>query len=207
MFKTFKTFIVAATLTASVGTIPVLVDTVHADPRIVLTGMTIAERQMAMHAVGLFEQAHLPLPRLIIRRHHDPAFCGGREEGLHTKKGRLSIIDICTRKSDSHEERVMLHELGHAWTFHYMTRDQRDAFQAVRKWRVWNDYQPAAWEDNGAEQAAEIIVWALSDRPVPVEIYHSDCAQLRAGYEALTGREPLHGHEEMCRTIVRVNRS
>lgn len=167
MFRAVRAIVTTAALAAAISTIPSFVHPAHADPRIVLTGMSPAERQMAMHAIALFEEAHLPLPPLTIRGHEIRTACGGRK-GLHTTSSRRSLIDICTASSDSHEEQVMIHELAHAWSFRYMTDGQRTAFQRVRGWTVWLDYHQASWKDNGAEQAAEIIVWALSDHPVSV---------------------------------------
>ncbi len=93
--------------------------------------------------------------------------------------------------------RTITHELGHAWSFHFLTAAHRDAFQQVRGWDHWLDSENE-WEDSGAEQAAEIIVWAVSDHAVPVvKIDDNSCADLLAGYEALTGLAP-HGYTDLC---------
>src|SRR5262249_3947277 len=143
--------------------------------------------------------AGLPLPPLTIRRHHhDFAPCNGNS-GLHHMMGTESLIDICTAESGGQEARTILHELAHAWAFHFMTPEERQAFPDVRGWTYWLDYDKAVWSENGAEQAAEIIVWGLSDIPVPVlRIAHKTCADLRAGYVALTGLAPLHGLTNLC---------
>jgi len=178
-----------------------------ADPGIVLIGFSAAERELAIAAIDLFHQAGLPLPPLTIRRHHDPVDCQGFD-GLHHKAGRQSVIDLCARGGEANVERIIIHELGHAWSFHYLSDEHRAAFKAVRGWSVWMDYNRAKWEDNGAEQAAEIIVWALSDHPVPVvKIGHHTCAELQAGYIALTGLKPLHGYTNLCDDKAAVQRS
>lgn len=177
-------------------------------PNVQYVGMTAPERAVARHEVALFVEAGLPLPPLTIRRHHhDLAPCNGNS-GLHRTVGSGSVIDICTAETGGREARTILHELAHAWAFHFMTPQQRQAFQDVRGWTYWLDYDKAVWSENGAEQAAEIMVWALSDHHLPViRIQHHTCADLRAGYLALTGREPLHGFTTYCDSRVDVRLS
>jgi len=171
---------------------------VRPTPSIELVGMTADEEAAARRDVALFVEAGLPLPSLTINRHHDRVACNDHE-GLHHESGSRSVIDICTTESGVWEARTILHELTHAWAFHFMTRDHQRAFQKVRGWQYWLNYDDAAWEDNGAEQAAEIMVWGLSDHAVPVmRIDQRTCADLRAGYVALTGLEPLHGYTTYC---------
>ena len=113
--------------------------------------------------------------------------------------GDASVIDICTSSSGQWEERIILHERSHAWSFHYLTPEHREAFKQVRDWEHWLDYDNAAWKEIGSEQAAEIMVWALSDHPVQMmKIGGDPCADLLAAYVALTGLEPLHGFTHRC---------
>ena len=176
--------------------------------RVVMTGMTATERRATDEALSLFAQAGLPLPLLEIRRHHDFDPCNGHE-GLHRRFGERSIIDICTTETGDYEQRTLIHELGHAWTEHSLTSDRKQAFQDLRGWTSWLDYKQATWEDNGAEQAAEIIVWALSEHPFAVvKIHQNSCKDLHDGYVALTGREPLHGYTKLCKpSVATANRS
>ena len=178
----------------------------EAEPVAVITGMAAAEDQATQRSLALFGQAGLPLPPVEIRRHRDTAGCNGHE-GLHRRFGDRSVIDICTTESGDYEQRTIIHELGHAWSFHYMTNAQRTAFQQLRGWSAWlNNDQ--VWEDNGAEQAAEIIVWALSEDPTPVvKIDQNSCAELHDGYVALTGLEPLHGLTNLCNSVTTASRS
>ena len=167
------------------------------DPAVVLVGMSAAEEETAADAVALFADAGLDLPHVVIRRHHDTDGCNGHE-GLHRVSGTSSVIDICTDDHLDWTERTIVHELGHAWSFHYLTAAHRASFQEVRGWEHWLASENA-WEDNGAEQAAEIIVWALSDHAVPVvKIDNHSCSELLAGYVALTGLAPLHGYTDLC---------
>jgi hypothetical protein len=167
-------------------------------PAVVTVGMTTDEQDAVARTVALFAEAGLQLPTLTIRRHHDMAGCNGHE-GLHRIDGEASMIDICTTTSGESEQRTILHELSHAWAFHYLTPEHKEAFKQLRGWEHWLDYDSAEWEDNGAEQAAEIMVWALSDHPVQViKIDGNTCAALHDGYSALTGLEPLHGYTDRC---------
>jgi len=178
--------------------VPAAAHPVSADPGIVFGGFTKTERRLAIEAISLFHQAGLPLPRLEFHRHHSKAPCHGFD-GLHTGRGPSSTIHICVTGADAYVQRIIIHELGHAWSSHYLTAAHRAQFQKVRGWKVWLDYGRADWEGNGAEQASEIIVWALSDHAVPVvKIDHHTCADLQAGYVALTGLQPLHGYTNLC---------
>jgi len=174
---------------------------------VVLIGMTPAEEAGAIHMVALFAEAGLQLPPVTIRRHDDTDACNGHE-GLHHTDGDRSSIDICTPDRGAWEERTILHELSHAWAFHYLTPANKLAFKNLRGWDAWLDYRRAEWKDNGSEQAAEVMVWGLSDHPVqPTKIDQTTCAELHDGYVALTGLEPFHGYTDLCDETVRAQRS
>lgn len=175
---------------------------------VLITGETQAERQATYHTLSLFAEAGLELPAIEIHRHHDFDPCNGFQ-GLHRRFGDRSVIDICTVEVGDFEQRTLLHELGHAWTEHFLGEEHKLAFQQLRGWTSWLDYDNAAWEDNGAEQAAEIIVWALSEHPsAVVKIHPNSCDDLHDGYVALTGRQPLHGYTKPCNaSIATANRS
>jgi hypothetical protein len=178
-----------------------------AHPAVVLIGLSPAESDAAYRTVALFAAAGLPLPPVTIRRHQDAAACNAHD-GLHHTDGNRSLIDICTADGGNSEERVILHELTHAWAFHYLTPEHKAAFKQLRGWEYWLDYNHAEWKDNGAEQAAEIMVWALSDEPIQVNrIDQNSCAQLHDGYVALTNLEPLHGYTDRCDEVVNIQRS
>jgi hypothetical protein len=176
-------------------------------PAVQLTGLSTSEQDAAYRTVQLFADAGLELPPVTIRRHHDTTACNGHD-GLHHSVDNRSEIDICTVETDNAETRVILHELTHAWAFHFLTPERKEAFKQLRGWEYWLDYNHAEWKDNGTEQAAEIMVWALSDEPIHVnQIDHNSCAELHAGYVALTGREPLHGYTDRCDDVSSVQRS
>jgi hypothetical protein len=165
---------------------------------VVFVGFTPAEQTAGEHTVSLFAQAGLPLPQLEIRRHHSFEPCNGFQ-GLHRRFDQRSVIDICTVEVGDFEQRTLLHELGHAWTEHFLSAGAKQAFQTLRDNTAWLDYAHVKWEDNGAEQAAEIITWALSEQPTPVvKIHRNSCDDLHDGYTTLTGLEPLHGYTKLC---------
>lgn len=187
-------FCVAAPPAGSAASLPDRSDLV------VVVGMSPAEEAMSRHAVALFAEAGLSLPPLTIRRHPDKSGCNGYE-GLHRTKGPRSMIEICTTDSEGWEQRTILHELGHAWSTNFLTAEHRALFQQERGWTWWLNYEHANWEDNGGEQAAEIIAWAVNDQAMPVlKIGQNSCADLHASYVALTGLEPLNGRTDRCQS-------
>jgi hypothetical protein len=208
MSNTFRLITAIATLlTAALAPHEAIASAIHAHPAVVLVGMSPAESDAAYRTVALFAEAGLELPPVTIRRHQDAAACNAHD-GLHHTDGDRSVIDICTVETDDAETRVILHELTHAWGFHYLTPEHKAAFKRLRGWEYWLDYNHAEWKDNGAEQAAEIMVWALSDEPIQVNrIDQNSCAQLHDGYVALTGLEPLHGYTDRCHDVVNIQRS
>ena len=167
-------------------------------PEIELIALSATQREVVTHAVGLFEEAGLPLPALIVHGSEEPTACGGHD-GLHQPHEQLSEIFLCSSKSDQWFRRVVLHELAHAWSTIGLTVERRHAFQVLRGWDHWSDYDLAEWRDNGTEQAAEIIAWGVSDEAAPtVQIDHDSCGELRTGHLTLTGAEPLHGLTSLC---------
>ena len=160
--------------------------------------MSQSEHDAAVRMAALFTEAGLELPAVTIRRHADTTACDSHP-GSHRTVAAGSQIDICTADTGAYEQRLMLHELAHAWAAHYLTPERKEAFRNLRHWQYWQDYERAEWRYNGTEQAAEIIVWALSDHPVQVaQLDHHSCPDLRAGYITLTGLAPLHGYTDRC---------
>lgn len=159
------------------------------------------------HAVGLFAESGLVLPPLVVQGHMDKAACGGHD-GMHRLHAGWSEIDLCGGKPQhSAVVHTVLHEIAHAWAAAALTDERRAAFQALRGFEFWRNYQQAAWEDNGTEQAAEIIAWGVNDRSAStVRIDRVSCGELHAGYVALTGLEPRYGLTTIC-AGVKVGRS
>jgi hypothetical protein len=159
------------------------------------TGVQVVEWGLA-----LFGEAGLPLPGIDFVFHDSPQPCRGRP-GWHRRTGTRSTIDICAERSRSSLEFLVLHELAHAWDSHRLTDDRRAAFLGVRELTQWSGTETARWREYGAEQSAEVVVWAVFDRPVRmvrIPAPHNDCDHLLAGYHALTGQSPLYGYTDRC---------
>lgn len=147
----------------------------------------------------LFDEAGLDLPPLRYVFHGaDTEPCVGRP-GMHHHRDGVNVIEICASEMTRPIEGMILHETAHAWIDHNLTDERKAAFQQLRGWTYWRNYDKAAWHDNGTEQAAEIMVWGLIDRPLAmIRLDQNSCDELDAGYRTLTGRAPLHGFRDEC---------
>ena len=147
----------------------------------------------------LFDQAAFDLPPLRYVFHGDNSEpCFGRR-GMHHRVEGVNVIEICTSEMSSATPLLILHETAHAWIDHKLTDERKATFQELRGWIHWRNHDAADWHDNGSEQAAEIMVWGLIDRPLAlIRINQNSCDELDAGYRALTGQAPLHGYRDLC---------
>ncbi|NNF54965.1 MAG: hypothetical protein HKN03_11055 [Acidimicrobiales bacterium] len=164
-----------------------------------LSELPPAYAEMVYWAVGLFQRAELELPELEISYVGlDAKGCDWRLGG-HRRVGDLSQITLCETPNLHIREHLVLHEIAHAYLEHHLAPNRKARFKSLRGWTEWWNYDAAPWHENGAEQAAEILVWGLIDRPVGiVRIYQNTCAELDAGYRILTGRPPLNGFNDFC---------
>ncbi len=164
-----------------------------------LVDMNSEMTEMANWALDLFDQAQLELPPMRFVHHQgDREPCRGRD-GLHRLVDGVSVIEVCATEATFPTQVMILHETAHAWVGHQLTDERKAEFKDLRGWEHWRDYEAAAWHDNGTEQAAEIMVWGLIDRPLRmVRIYDTTCADLEAGYSTLTSEPPLHGFRDYC---------
>ena len=168
-------------------------------PTLELVNMPAAFADMAWWAIDLFDRAGLELPPLRYVHHDgDRTACRGRD-GLHHEIDGVSVIELCATDPAFAVRVMVLHETAHAWADHSLTDERKLAFQELRGWEHWRNYQAADWHENGTEQAAEIIVWGLIDRPIGmIRIDQNSCDELSAGYQTLTGTTPLHGYRDHC---------
>ena len=156
-------------------------------------------QEMAEWALDLFDQAEMELPAIEFRFHGDDVSGCNGNEGLHRPRGELSIVEICTSVVGWSTQVMVLHELSHAWSEYSADADDLAAFQELRGYDHWLNYEEALWHENGTEQAAEILVWGLVDRPMDMaRILDNSCDDLLAGYVTLTGDQPLHGFTDLC---------
>lgn len=156
---------------------------------------------LAMHvenAIGAFGDHGLPEPTAAsVTFDPDDPFCESHG-GRYTDSTRVVLLcfDAETMmRSDEElhrvEERLLLHELAHAWTQQHTTAEQREAFMDLHGVQRWNDGADR-WHKRGTEIAAETFVWVLWDRDDPPRSLASKDPDLLAeGFELLTGVRPL----------------
>lgn len=181
--------------TAAVAT---TTDRLDERPALELVGLSEQQSTMVTHAVTLYAEAGLDLPPLVVVGGDPATGCGGHD-GLHHLHDGWSHIDLCVDDESAAVFHNVLHEIAHAWAANDLEPQRQADFADQRDIAAWRDYATLAWEDNGTEQAAEIISWGVSDVPAPtVRIDQDSCAELRAGYETLTGAAPSYGLTDIC---------
>jgi hypothetical protein len=152
---------------------------------------TKADASLTEWALARFEQAGLELPPVSIAFHDDKEPCHGNL-GFY-RSGSPALIDICGFNWDRFvpaAKHTLLHELGHAWTQHTLTGEDRQGFLTLRHLATWGDDR-FEWSEQGSEQAAEIIAWALIDQDVQLAIGNASPDALAQAYMQLTGSLPL----------------
>lgn len=154
-----------------------------------------------------FSAAGIDLPNVEIDFPDDPASCFGYG-GIYTPSKRL--IRIC-RPSKS----TMIHEFAHAWIETSFSEADKEAFLEHRGLDSW--VGGSEWNLRGAEQAAEIITWALMDEDIThrwietdygsmsetrrlLKVPNSDLEQLVSAYTQLTGSTPNNRADDLRRT-------
>jgi hypothetical protein len=205
MWNHLPTSVMTATAALAFGAVALAVPTgdeeaVSSAPTPVELGAMPTEFvEMATWALGLFDDAELALPPMkLVYQGDDTAACSGWR-GAHRSVDGVSIIDICTSDPGPATAALVLHEIAHAWASVDLSDQRKEDFQTLRGWTEWSNHADVAWHDNGAEQAAEIMVWGLIDRPLAiVTINDHSCDDLEAGYRVLTGQAPLHGFRDVC---------
>lgn len=191
--------VLAGGLLPSAGAeLPATAAPVVSDP-VALSALPDDIEAMVVWALDLFDEAEMELPPLVINHHgEDTEPCNGRI-GLHRTTAARSVVELCTDDVSFPTQAMILHELAHAWVDHNVDEERRLAFQELRGYEYWHDYDEARWHENGTEQAAEIIAWGLFDRPMAMlRIHQNSCDELEAGYRTLTETAPLHGFRDKC---------
>lgn len=144
-------------------------------------------RELIEWAVNRYRSAGLDVPAVDVHFHTDPAGCRG-----YLGYTRGERIDYCVRLAmEPGPQRIVLHELAHAWAETHLTDEARSAFIEMRGAPTWNDLG-FAWKDRGTEQAAEIIAWGLGDGTMSPMVHGDlDPSSLAGAFRMLTGAEPL----------------
>ena len=154
---------------------------VPGSPQVAVLGSPAALR-LATWAVGRFSRVGLELPATELSFHADDAGCGGNL-GV-AEQGR---IDLCVRLAmEAGPQRIVLHELAHVWEAATLDDECRDRFMALRRLERWVGDE-VDWKQRGAEQAAEIVAWALGDGSMsPMIDGAREPDALREGFDLLT---------------------
>ncbi len=144
-----------------------------------IRGADAEMEEQILEAMELYAEAGLELPPLRIYVHDNNEPCLGHM-GLFGKDGDTQRIDIC-----EWDQRVVVHELAHAWERHSVDEASRQDYLALTGLEVWNDHS-VAHPARGIESAAEAIKWGLLGGPVQrMSLAHHGEDLER--YELLTG--------------------
>lgn len=168
------------------------------DTNVIEDTYTIEEQEFVDFAFTRFALAGLELPDVPVTFPTEATACQGYG-GVYLPAQQA--VRIC-RPS----ERTMIHELAHAWIETTISADDRQIFLDMRGLDQWVGGDQ--WDQRGAEQAAEIITWAVMDRNMLLswidtnadgtstyswrlaKIPDSNHDQLAAAYQQLTGAQP-----------------
>jgi hypothetical protein len=143
-------------------------------------------RDLIEWSVERYETAGLELPPTQVHFSNEDG-CGGFVGT--TIEGR---IDLCVRLAmEAGPQRIVLHELAHAWAGSNLDEATKDRFDQLRGLSHWADASDT-WKRRGSEQAAEIIAWGLGDGTMlPLIDGDTDPAALTEAFRLLTGADPL----------------
>lgn len=152
---------------------------------------TESDAALTEWALERFHQAGLELPPLLVAFHDAKEPCGGHP-GIY-RSGTPARIDMCGFNWDRFivkAKMTLLHELGHAWAAHNLTAEAQQLFVDSRGLPTWGDDQ-WPWKEQGSEQTAEVIAWALLDQDYGMSsIPDSKPLALAHAYQQLTGTMP-----------------
>lgn len=152
---------------------------------------TKSDADLTEWALSQFERAGLQLPSLAVAFHDDKQPCNGHP-GFY-RSGTPAHIDICGFNWDRFvisARKTIIHELGHAWADYSLTEGARQRFLRLRGLTTWGDDQ-TPWNEQGSEQAAEIIAWAMDRELQLATMRDAHPGTLAQAYLQLTGTMPL----------------
>jgi hypothetical protein len=112
--------------------------------------------ELVTFAIARFETQGLDLGEVRIEFRPSPTDCDGKT-GYYTIE--TGVVTICGR-----DEKTLFHELAHHWAYSNLSLDDMDTFSEAMGLASWND-QTHPWGQRGTEYAAEVIAWALMERP------------------------------------------
>ena len=147
-----------------------------------------AAEELGAWAVKRYRSAGLTLPEIDLYFHTNESGCRGYV--AYQIDGR---IDFCGRLAmEPGPQRIVLHELAHAWCDANMDEASRARFIDQRGLVSWNG-SSTDYKARGYEQAAEIIAWGLGvGSPTPVIEGQTDPSGLTVSFRLLTDLEPAN---------------
>lgn len=154
-------------------------------PSLTLVDASPDQQIKADEALGMFEDAGLELPPLVIEFDKTGEACQGNA-GMYWAADRFDSIEIDTVSVCHQLFTIMVHELAHAWDHHNLTDTDRQAILdhwGLERWRDHGD----AWHERGTEMAAQTIAYSLTlDEPTD----NPDILEFVCSYQVVTG-DPL----------------
>lgn len=165
--------------------------------------LSVAQQEMVEWAKGLFEEAGLPLPEVVVSFHNNTEACHGFKGRWERADGIADRVMVCNmhdnpQLQDERRRRTLVHEFAHAWAASALDEDSRTRFMELRGLTSWSDAsQP--WVERGTEQAAVVVTWGVIDMKLYLWGFpNRTCPAMAAAYYLLTGTEPHKGLEENC---------
>jgi hypothetical protein len=140
-------------------------------------------RELISWSVMRYEEAGLDLPPTEVFFHDERDGCGGYLGT--TVAGR---IDLCVRLAmEPGPQRIVLHELAHAWALANLDAGRQTRFLELRGLTSWTG-RGVPWDEQGREQAAEIVAWGLGDGTMlPMIAGDTGADALNEAFRSLTG--------------------
>lgn len=169
-------------------------------PEVDIQNATDFQSGLVHHAIELFGRAGMLLPPVHLSFGPESSECGHGNDGRIRADGARYRIWVCSSADDPtvRQWHAIVHELAHAWEFSTLTDSTRTAFMRLRGADDWSS-DSVEWWERGSEQAAEIIAWGVSDRPITTWIFHNSCPEMSVAFRLLTGEEPALGKAHSCR--------
>jgi hypothetical protein len=88
---------------------------------------------------------------------------------------------------------TLLHELAHVWEADQLDPADRDRYLERTGLATWMGAD-TPWSQRGGERSAEVLMWGLLDRDIPLVRFEEPTRQeLVTEFRQLTGVEPLAG--------------
>jgi hypothetical protein len=171
--------------------------------------LTVAGRRVEVHngspgaeellrrALTRFPAARLAAPEIAVVAFDEEIHrqqCSSERWGLTLSAGSSSRIYLCFTVAGAptaFQQQLLLHELAHAWLWQNLPGSTRQDFLALLHLPTW-DARDVPWGRRGIEQAADVIVWGISQPPVESDLLAGrTCAQLTQVFRLLTHVSPV----------------